>query len=130
MMCQMSFPSMQKGVYKTGDLGVYIPEQAVLPEWVISRLGLEGRLAGKAQNRVKAIKLRGVLSQGLIYPVEARYDVVETNTGRELGKIKDVIYCITQDEGGPGHLVEEGYDPTEWMGITKIPCFVNSLLWC
>ena len=120
---------VQKGVYKTGELGVYIPEQAVLPEWVISRLGLEGRLAGKAKNRVKAIKLRGVLSQGLIYPVEARYNVIETNTGLEPSKVKDVIYCITQDEGGPGHLVEEGYDPTEWMGITKyepvIPTSMN-----
>lgn len=59
---------VRKGQYKTGDLGVYIPEQAILPEWLIAKLGLEGKLAGQAKNRVKAVKLRGVLSQGLIYP--------------------------------------------------------------
>lgn len=110
---------VQKGAFKTGDLGVYLPEQAVLPDWVIARLGLEGKLAGKDQNRIKAVKLRGVLSQGLVYPVEARYDVVETNTGPYPSTIHDVVYCVTQDEGGPGHRVEEGYDVREWMGITK-----------
>lgn len=59
-----------KGQYKTGDLGVYLPEGAVLPEWMIKELGLEGRLAGKEKNRIKAVKLRGILSQGLIFPVE------------------------------------------------------------
>ena len=58
-----------KGQYKTGDLGVYLPEAAVLPEWLIAELGLEGRLAGKAKNRIKAIKLRKILSQGIILPV-------------------------------------------------------------
>jgi RNA ligase (TIGR02306 family) len=56
-----------KGQFRTGDLGVYIPEQAIVPEPLIKEMGLEGRLAGKEQNRVKAIKLRGVLSQGLFY---------------------------------------------------------------
>lgn len=60
---------VRKGQFKTGDLGVYIPEAAVLPEWLIEELGLVGRLAGKRSNRVKAVKLRNILSQGLIYPV-------------------------------------------------------------
>ena len=107
-----------KGQFKTGDLGVYIPEQAVCPEWVLERLGLVGRLAGKAKNRVKAIKLRGIFSQGLIYPVELLKGAVETNTGPNPGTGKD-IYCITQDEGGAGHRVEEGYDAAEWMGLVK-----------
>lgn len=59
-----------KGRYQTGELAVYIPEQAIVPEDVITALGLEGRLAGSAHNRVKAIRLRGVLSQGLIYQPE------------------------------------------------------------
>ena len=61
---------VRKGDFKTGDLGVYIPEAAIVPDWLISELGLEGKLAGKDKNRVKAIKLRGILSQGLIYPVQ------------------------------------------------------------
>ena len=58
-----------KGTYVDGDLAAYIPEGAVCPAWVIEELGLEGKLAGSKRNRVKAVKLRGVLSQGLVYPV-------------------------------------------------------------
>ena len=57
-----------KGAFADGDLAAYIPEGAVCPEWLISELGLEGRLAGAKKNRVKAVRLRGVLSQGLVYP--------------------------------------------------------------
>lgn len=55
-----------KGVYRTGDLAVYIPEQAVLPGELVAELGLTGKLAGSAANRVKAIRLRGELSQGIV----------------------------------------------------------------
>ena len=65
---------VKKGQFKDGDLAVYIPEQAVLPEWLLKLLGFwndpsgKGTLSGGAGNRVRAIKLRGVLSQGLLIP--------------------------------------------------------------
>ena len=59
-----------KDRYRTGDLAVYIPEGSVVPEYLQERLGLVGRLAGSQKNRVKAIRLRGVLSQGLVVPLE------------------------------------------------------------
>jgi len=73
---------VRKGSFKTGDLGIYIPEGAVLPDWLIEKMGLTGMLAGKDKNRVKAIKLRGVLSQGLVlaldeFPVMDSVDDVE-----------------------------------------------------
>jgi RNA ligase (TIGR02306 family) len=55
-----------KGQYKTGDVAIYIPEQAVLPDELIEEIGLTGRLAGKDKNRVKAVRLRGELSQGIV----------------------------------------------------------------
>ncbi|MCM3264068.1 MULTISPECIES: RNA ligase (ATP) [Streptomyces] len=55
-----------KGAYRTGDAAVYIPEQAVLPDELIEELGLTGRLAGARANRVKAVRLRGELSQGIV----------------------------------------------------------------
>ena len=58
-----------KGQFQSGDLAAYIPEGAVCPDWLIAELGLEGKLAGSKKNRVKAVKLRGALSQGLVYPV-------------------------------------------------------------
>lgn len=64
---------VRKGQLQSGDLAVYIPEQAVLPEYLLKELGFwdetkqKGSLAGGAGNRVKAIKLRGVVSQGVVY---------------------------------------------------------------
>lgn len=58
-----------KGQYEDGDLVLYIPEASILTPELIKEMGLEGRLAGSEQNRVKAIKLRGSISQGLIYPI-------------------------------------------------------------
>lgn len=55
-----------KGAYRTGELAVYIPEQAVLPPGLIEELGLTGRLAGSTADRVKAVRLRGELSQGIV----------------------------------------------------------------
>ncbi|WP_327682699.1 RNA ligase (ATP) [Kitasatospora sp. NBC_00458] len=55
-----------KGAYRTGDYAVYIPEQAVLPAPLIEELGLTGRLAGGNADRVKAVRLRGELSQGIV----------------------------------------------------------------
>jgi len=54
------------------EMGAYIPEGAVLPIHLIEEMELVGKLAGSAHNRVRAIKLRGVLSQGLWYPIDRR----------------------------------------------------------
>ncbi|MFE2874221.1 RNA ligase (ATP) [Streptomyces roseus] len=55
-----------KGAYRSGEFALYIPEQAVLPADLIAELGLTGRLAGGSADRVKAVRLRGELSQGLV----------------------------------------------------------------
>ncbi|KES06851.1 2'-5' RNA ligase [Streptomyces toyocaensis] len=60
-----------KGAYRTGDVALYIPEQAVLPAGLIEELGLTGRLAGGNHDRVKAVRLRGELSQGIVCRPEA-----------------------------------------------------------
>lgn len=66
---------VRKGQFKTGDLGAYIPEQALLPQPLLAEMGLEGKLVGPENNRVKAIKLRGILSQGLIYPAKPEWSL-------------------------------------------------------
>ena len=57
-----------------GEKILYIPEAAILPDWIIAKLGLEGRLAGRHKNRVKAIRLRNVLSQGLLMSIVEEHD--------------------------------------------------------
>lgn len=55
-----------KGAYRTGETALYIPEQSVLPAGLIEELGLTGRLAGSSSDRVRAMRLRGELSQGIV----------------------------------------------------------------
>lgn len=78
---------VRKGEYQTGDLVAYIPEQAIVPAPILEELGLVGRLAGKARNRVKALRLRGVLSQGLCYPARPGWRAGQ-DVAAELGIIK------------------------------------------
>ena len=86
---------VKKDQYKSGDLVVYIPEAALVPEWVLKLYNFwnekenKGMLAGPEGNRVKAIKLRGELSQGIVIPV------------------------------GVEHFCNEGDDVAQWLGITK-----------
>ncbi|ELS52052.1 RNA ligase (ATP) [Streptomyces viridochromogenes] len=64
-----------KGAYRTGEAAVYIPEQSVLPAELIEELGLTGRLSGSRADRVKAVRLRGELSQGIVCRPKALADV-------------------------------------------------------
>lgn len=62
----------QKGVYQTGDIAVYVPENAIVPEDVLKAAGfwneekVKGLLAGSSGDRVKPVKLRGVISEGIL----------------------------------------------------------------
>ena len=58
-----------KGAFKTGDKVVYLPESSIVPDSILEKLGLVGKLKGSKKNRIGAIKLRGCLSQGILYPV-------------------------------------------------------------
>lgn len=112
--------AVRKGQFKTGDLGVYIPEAAIVPDWMLKELGLEGKLAGKDKNRVKAMRLRGVMSQGLVYPVV-------NNTI----SVPDPAYADSDRivKGRLTEVVEVGSDVTELIGISKytpqIPTSMN-----
>ena len=79
------------GAHRPGDPVAYIPEDAIVPEGLIRELRLwdeakgKGMLAGKKGDRVKAIRLRGVVSQGLLYPVEGREE------GENLAEALDIV---------------------------------------
>lgn len=76
-----------KGQFKTGDLAAYIPEQALVPEAILVEIGLSGKLAGSAKNRVKATRFRGVMSQGLVYRAKPEWTSGQDVTA-ELGITK------------------------------------------
>lgn len=102
---------VQKGLHKKGDLICYIPEDAVLPQWLVDQLGFTGKLAGSKKNRVKAIKLRGELSQGLVIPAKEIEGII-----RSTGKFD---YCAHEGNDVAAHLDIEKYEepiPVEMSG--------------
>ena len=58
-----------KGQFKDGDLVAYLPEASILPDNLIEQMGVTGKLAGKDANRITPLRLRGVVSQGIIHPM-------------------------------------------------------------
>jgi RNA ligase (TIGR02306 family) len=70
-LASMSFQFViAKGAYRAGDEFVYFPIDSVLPPALIERLGLTGKLAGSAKDRVKTVRLRGEISQGVVAAIE------------------------------------------------------------
>lgn len=80
----------QKGQFKSKDKVVYFPVDSVLPQPLIEKMGLT-YLHGANKNRVKTVKLRGAISQG----------IVAKATDFKFGKLKT------------------GTDVTEKLGIEK-----------
>ncbi len=55
-----------RGSFAPGDGCLYFPIDSVLPAPLAERLGVAGKLAGRDRNRVKTVKLRGQISQGIV----------------------------------------------------------------
>lgn len=107
------FCVVKKNQFKTGDLVAYIPEASLLPAALVEEMGLAGRLAGPEKNRVKAVKLRGALSQGLVLPARPQWKEGDDVTA-ELGIVK-WIPPIPVDLTG-----ELAPAPVGWHGYTDI----------
>ena len=115
-----------KGQFVTGDVAIYIPEQAIVPDRLIEEFGLVGRLAGKAANRVKAVRLRGELSQGLVVrPAElagedlATHAAARTDFAERLGITKWVPQVPTHFSGR----VSAEPDLLSWIDIENLQRF-------
>jgi RNA ligase (TIGR02306 family) len=105
---------VRKGEFHAGDLVAYIPEASVLPDDLVERLDIRAYLAGPRHDRVRAARLRGVLSQGLVYPAHAGW-VAGQDVAAELG--------ITKWEPEiPLHMRgTAGAAPTWWKGYDVEP---------
>lgn len=106
---------VKKGEYQVGDLAVYLEIDSVPPDEEQYRF--LWKFADQRPNnfRIRTIKLRGQISQGILFPLASERDAV---TGRFLGWwLKDE----TNEFGvnwGYGR-VSEGDDVTEWLQIEK-----------
>lgn len=94
--------------YQEGELVVYVPEAAIVPEWALKHYGFwdetkdRGMLSGPNYDRVKAVKLRGVVSQGLLFKLG------NGPWGTTL-QINDTTHAF----------VSENMDVAEMLGIVK-----------
>lgn len=83
-----------KGQFQSGDLAIYLPEASILTEELVEKLGLTGKLAGPEKNRVKAIRLRGCISQGILMAPGLVYDADYLTEGQDLAE----ILCVAKYE--------------------------------
>ncbi|MFI9829960.1 RNA ligase (ATP) [Streptomyces sp. NPDC051913] len=112
-----------KGAYRTGDAAVYIPEQSVLPAGLIEELGLTGRLAGGNADRVKAVRLRGELSQGIVCRPSALADVDLTRAaadGTDFAERLGITKWVPPIPPTMSGEVESAPDLLPWVDIENI----------
>lgn len=76
-----------KSIFTDGQLVAYIPEAAIIPEVLQQEMGLVGKLAGSKKDRIKAIRLGGILSQGVLYPARPHWKIGD-DVAEELGITK------------------------------------------
>lgn len=96
------FTITRLGAFKVGDYGVYLAPGAILPDDMLRRMGmfdevtLKGSLAGSQGNRIKPKKLRGVISEGIMYGPLTEDEVIAL-TGLD---IETSIGCEVKDQLG------------------------------
>ena len=108
--------------YHAGDYVVYIPEAGLVPKWLLKKMEFwdttknKGILSGPSGNRVKTCKLRGMISQGLMYPV----------------KVDGIKFKVETKDTGIFDTVKLGEDVSELLDIRKyepsIPAQMRGLI--
>lgn len=112
-----------KGQYKTGDLALYIPEQAILPDDLIDELNLTGKLAGSKKNRVKAVRLRGELSQGIVARPSGLFGIdyeQAHETGEDFAERLGITKWVPEIPASMSGQVEPNSDLLPWVNIENI----------
>lgn len=123
---------VKKGQFNDGDLAIYLPEQAVLPEWMLKKMGFwddakqKGGLTGSLGNRIRAVKLRGILSQGIML------DGVQDGDKLIVGSQADGLEttCMSEFDTVVLNEFREGDDVAEFLGVKKyeppLPSHMNA----
>ncbi len=98
---------LKKGEFAVGELIALLPEQSIVPRWLLQRLGFwdaatnKGRLAGPDGNRVHPVTLRGELSMAV--PLK--------------GAATDASLVLTNELESKAFA--EGEDVASFLGCTK-----------
>lgn len=118
--------------YKTGDWVVYIPSASVLPEWLLKDMEFwneetgKGTLAGSDGNRVKPLRLRGIFSEGVLYPATVSEETDGLPGDQDhfvkywkicAGETGSIVMRIYHPDNTP--ISVSRYDMSSVLGITK-----------
>jgi len=101
---------VKKGEFKPGDVGVYLEIDSWVPTELapfLSKGNEPKEYNGVKGERLRTVKLRGQLSQGLLLPVD------------EVNGTKFITGYFREDGVGSMIIVKEGDDVTEALGIQK-----------
>jgi RNA ligase (TIGR02306 family) len=109
---------IKTGAFQRGDLAVYVPVDAIVPTSRPEFAFLAEGKATKTEHRIKAARLRGIFSMGLLVPVPP--EIAETV------KAKALSFTARWEEGQPTiwttgspFTEDPGIDVAAVMGITK-----------
>jgi RNA ligase (TIGR02306 family) len=111
--------------YKPGDAIIYVPEGAIVPDWILVRHNFwnretnMGRLAGPQGNRVHPLRLRGIYSQGIVLPL-IPVPIPEDADPTLLWELEgNPEYEFPLEGEGHSYYVTVGTDVAAKLGITK-----------
>jgi RNA ligase (TIGR02306 family) len=105
----------KKGEYKPGDLCVYFEIDSFLPireEFEFLRKSSFKKMANQEGFRLKTIRLRGQVSQGLVVPLS----ILEGPDEYKIGMSEDRLQVGPYDNA---LVIEEGADVTEYLNVVK-----------
>ena len=78
---------VQKGTYKENDLVIYIPIDSILPIELETKIFGEDSKVKLSKGRIRSIRLRGEISQGMIIPI----DYVDKKYHKDGTDVADVL---------------------------------------
>jgi RNA ligase (TIGR02306 family) len=110
---------VKKGEYNPGDLCIYCEIDSFLPikpEFEFLRKSSYKKMGDQEGFRLKTVKLRGELSQGLLLPISVLEDEGENKIGISEQPWGSQLQLGPYDNA---LVIEEGIDVTEIMGIVK-----------
>lgn len=110
---------VKKGEYKEGDLCIYCEIDSFLPvreEFEFLRKSSYKKMGEQEGFRLKTIKLRGQISQGLLLPLSILEGQEEMKIGTSQQPHGDQLQLGPYDDA---LVIEEGVEVTELLGIVK-----------
>jgi len=107
-----------KDQFVPGEVVIYFPVDSILPEWISSTLNLTGKLAGKDKNRVKTVRLRGNISQGVVCKPSQLAPTISAESLLQVGDDLTETLGVTK------------YDPppisSRWGNLAPLPLLVSA----